>query len=78
MSVANYVCQSGYELIGVQQRTCQHTGNWSEEPPMCLRKRVDNIFQCNGMFSTLASSYYIQMYISNNTMDGNHILFDLY
>ena len=58
MSVANYVCQSGYELIGAQQRTCQHTGNWSEEPPMCLRKRDDiwndhihtNIVPCKNTF----------------------------
>ena len=32
--VATYVCNPGFELVGMRQRTCV-TDSWSGEPPIC-------------------------------------------
>ena len=32
---ATYVCNSGYELVGQSDRTCQTGGDWSGEAPTC-------------------------------------------
>ena len=37
-SVATYFCDSGYDLIGNDTRTCLETGNWSNEKPTCTSK----------------------------------------
>ena len=34
-STANYTCDSGYQLIGEQTRTCLSTGMWSGQEPTC-------------------------------------------
>lgn len=34
-SVIMYVCNYGYFLVGVQNRTCQVNGVWSGQPPSC-------------------------------------------
>lgn len=36
--MANYTCDAGYDLIGVQTRTCWQDGNWSDAEPSCQRK----------------------------------------
>ena len=34
-SVATYVCDAGYTLVGSLTRTCQASGEWSGEEPIC-------------------------------------------
>ena len=36
-STATYTCDEGFELNGVQNRTCQSDGAWSDVPPTCDR-----------------------------------------
>ena len=38
-SIATYNCFPGYNLIGVEQRTCEANGEWSGEEPTCQSKR---------------------------------------
>ena len=33
----NFTCETGYELIGSESRTCQINGNWSGSIAMCTR-----------------------------------------
>ena len=37
-SVATYSCDSGYDLMGNDTRTCLGTGNWSGGEPTCISK----------------------------------------
>ena len=34
-SIAQYTCNSGYVLMGVESRQCQADRTWSNESPMC-------------------------------------------
>ena len=34
-SNANYSCDSGYNLVGVNQRTCTAAGTWTDGEPTC-------------------------------------------
>ncbi len=34
-SLANYACDNGYNLVGVQNRTCESNTVWSGEEPEC-------------------------------------------
>ena len=36
---ASYSCNDGFELIGSMSVTCTSDGTWSDEPPMCRRKK---------------------------------------
>ena len=36
-STATYTCDEGFELNGVETRTCQSDGTWSDVPPTCDR-----------------------------------------
>ena len=35
---ATYTCNAGYELMGAEMVTCENTGEWSADPPVCTRK----------------------------------------
>ena len=35
---ATYVCNSGYELVGLTSRICQNNGQWSGDTPVCESK----------------------------------------
>ncbi len=53
-SIATYVCDSGYMLVGNQQRTCHGTmSNWNGTEPICECKSVHYInsllFSCNNI-----------------------------
>ena len=37
-SKVRYYCDHGYKLYGSEYRTCDYTGQWTEEPPTCKRK----------------------------------------
>ena len=34
-SIASYSCDTGYNLVGVNQRTCTAAGTWSDGEPTC-------------------------------------------
>ncbi|XP_063849030.1 LOW QUALITY PROTEIN: uncharacterized protein LOC135093582 [Scylla paramamosain] len=34
-TVVTYTCSPGYRLVGAASHTCNHTGQWSDNPPMC-------------------------------------------
>ncbi|KAL4228764.1 hypothetical protein ACF0H5_011806 [Mactra antiquata] len=36
LSQAEYYCNTGYELSGATNITCQASGNWSDSPPDCI------------------------------------------
>ena len=42
-SVANYTCDTGYDLVGDTTRTCQSDGQWSGSEPTCQSKFVINL-----------------------------------
>ena len=35
---ATYSCNTGHNLVGSSTRTCQATGQWSGDAPICERK----------------------------------------
>ena len=37
-SIATYGCDSGFEVNGIQTRTCGASGNWSDSEPACISK----------------------------------------
>ena len=41
-SIATYVCDSGFNLIGDMQRTCQENEDWSGSEPTCQSKPILN------------------------------------
>ena len=58
----NFTCNTGYELTGSTQRTCQSDGSWSGSPVSC------NIMECplsslpmNSMLAESCSSTYQSM-----------------
>ena len=42
LSIANYTCDTGYNLVGVNQRTCTAAGTWSDGEPTCQSERYMN------------------------------------
>ena len=36
---ADYKCDNGFKLVGVQWRRCQANGKWTGEAPTCKRKK---------------------------------------
>ena len=55
-STANYVCDSGYLLDGVETRVCQSNGRWSDRPPVC-RGNVYTLLKRSELVSTLNMTY---------------------
>ena len=43
-SVATYQCNTGYNLIGESDRTCQADGNWSGVEPICQSNGLIEFF----------------------------------
>ena len=37
-SVATFMCDEGFDLVGDRQRVCQLNGTWSNMVPVCNRK----------------------------------------
>ena len=42
-SRVQYTCNRGYELYGIEYRTCGYNGKWSGMEPTCKRKR-NNVY----------------------------------
>ena len=51
--VATYVCDDGFELEGSMTRTCESSGMWSGEEPMC-----------RGMYKVTVRSYKFDLHIT--------------
>ena len=47
MSVTEYSCNDGFDLVGNPTRSCQASGNWSGEQPMCETNEELNSLQQN-------------------------------
>ena len=43
-SVTSFTCNSGYRLMGSEQRTCQAAGTWDGSPTTCNRKAQRYLF----------------------------------
>ena len=41
---ADYKCDDGFILVGVQWRKCQANGKWTGEAPTCKRKIVIGVY----------------------------------
>ena len=52
-SVANYSCDTGFNLNGQEQVTCQATGDWTGIAPTC--ERIGKIY--NNDFSVMQIQY---------------------
>ena len=44
--IAQYECNTGYELVGEDVRKCQINGHWSGTPPQCIGKFFGNLQYC--------------------------------
>lgn len=42
-STVSFSCNSGYDIVGSAQRTCQQSGVWSGEQPRCVREYLSEI-----------------------------------
>ena len=47
---ASYECIPGFKLVGVEVRTCQANGEWSEEEPSCQSEWLNIII---GIYTTV-------------------------
>ena len=39
---ANYTCNTGYNLVGVDQRNCTAAGTWTDGEPTCQSENYKN------------------------------------
>ena len=44
---ATYSCDTGYNLVGDSNRTCQATGNWSVRAPICQGMLLHSVYLCS-------------------------------
>ncbi|XP_051780778.1 complement receptor type 2-like isoform X1 [Erpetoichthys calabaricus] len=47
-SVVTYNCNPGFDMIGNHQITCESNGEYSSQPPKCIKVRCPNINIANG------------------------------
>ena len=47
LSIANYSCDTGYNLVGVDQRICTSAGTWSDGEPTCESESGYRMLLCN-------------------------------
>ena len=41
-STADYTCNTGYNLVGVNERICTAAGTWTDGEPTCLSEDHEN------------------------------------
>ena len=46
LSIANYTCDTGYNLVGVDQRTCTAAGIWGDGEPTCQSETGYRMLLC--------------------------------
>ena len=59
-STADYFCDTGYNLVGVNQRTCTAAGTWSDGEPTCQSETGCKII----MHDIIINDIDIHMYIN--------------
>ena len=65
-STAMYNCRSGYHLVGMANRVCQSSGQWSGSTPRCDRN-------CEFLLITFTHKLYItQLLYECNNMQRSH------
>ena len=58
----NFTCNTGYELTGSTQRTCQSNGSWSGSPVSCIiMKCPSSSLPMNSMLAESCNSTYQSM-----------------
>ncbi|XP_019857184.1 PREDICTED: uncharacterized protein LOC100638611 isoform X7 [Amphimedon queenslandica] len=56
-STATYSCESGFNLVGVAEKTCLSSGNWSGDPPYCQIVNCSELIVESNAFGGLSVSY---------------------
>ena len=59
---ATYSCNTGYDLVGDNTRTCQATGNWSGSAPTC---------ECMLLLSNIPIKYVHNVFLLSTVIDCN-------
>ena len=54
---ATYSCNTGYTLVGDSTRTCQATGQWSGDAPIC-QCMLCCVCNCTCMYTAQSSNYF--------------------
>ena len=76
-STATYTCNTGYQLTGLQTRTCLSNGIWSGQAPTCPRMNIHmhetiyDIFFCLTILYTCLYVYHTQS--CKNTKDNAEV-----
>ncbi len=63
-AVATYTCDSGFEVFGDKERTCQKTGQWSGVEPVCIITRELYYIDFFQLLSRLQLSTFTSLYTS--------------
>ena len=59
----SFTCNTGYEITGSSERTCQSDGNWSGSPVSCIiMECLSSSLLMNSMLAESCSSTYQSMY----------------
>ncbi len=45
---ANFICNEGFGMVGIEQIICAADGIWSQQPPVCNRKIIIFIVYAHG------------------------------
>ena len=56
--VATYTCNTGYDLTGAVNRSCQSDGTWSDSPPTCVESKYYSF--CDSCTRYYPSSFIVQ------------------
>ncbi|XP_067913336.1 uncharacterized protein [Heterodontus francisci] len=73
---ANYLCHSGYTLIGQHTINCTETGDWSHHPPVCkaLPDHEGQLSISATTISTIQETTRQTTYITTHAGGWNHLL----
>ena len=85
-STADYSCDTGYKLVGVNQRNCTAAGTWSDGEPTCQSEGQfifgHNMYIILQDFCTLCDVLHVYVYynlICNTYMyNSDHFLLNYY
>ena len=57
----SFTCNTGYELTGSTERTCQNDGNWSGSPVSCIMECPSSSLPMNSILAESCNSTYQSM-----------------
>ena len=64
LSTASYTCETGYNLVGVDQRTCTAAGTWSDGEPTCQSETTCRILTHNNYHNMILICYRTIIYVN--------------